>query len=71
MRRIFNVGGGTGYKRFDYVIKKGGNVFHRTEHPLTIGLIPGGFLCNFVKKYMCWVLTLLPGLRYAYVCASM
>ena len=30
MRGIFNVGGCNGYKRFDYVIKKGGNVFCRT-----------------------------------------
>ena len=38
MRRIFNVGGCKGYKRFDYVIEKG------PEHPLTMGLMPDGFL---------------------------
>ena len=31
--------------------------------PLTIGLIPRGFLCSFLRKYMRCVLTLSVGCR--------
>ena len=31
--------------------------------PLTIGLIPCGVLCSFLRKYMRWVLTLSEGCR--------
>ena len=31
--------------------------------PLTMGLIPCGVLWSFLRKYMCWVLTLSEGCR--------
>ena len=37
-------------------------------HPLTMGLIPRGVLCSFLRKYMCCVLTLLVGCVGKHVC---
>ena len=40
-------------------------------HPLTMGLIPWGFLCSFFRKYILWVLVGVGGSRNFLVVKSM